>query len=70
MCCIVEFIGTHPIVFSNVLALTASGHFVPTQLLKLISIGFTMSRHPRLLLKPLLQISNGPFRCVSANVTQ
>ena len=60
MCCIVEFIGTHPVVFSNVLA-TTSGHFELTQLLKLIAIGFTMSRHPLLLLKSLLQISNVPF---------
>lgn len=36
MCCIVEFIGTNPIVFSNVLPLTASRHIVLTQLLKLL----------------------------------
>ena len=46
MCCTVEFTGTNPIVFSNVLAPTASGHFVLMQHLRLISIGFTMCLHP------------------------
>lgn len=54
----IEFTETNPIVFSSVLVLTVSAHFVLTQLLKLlICIGITTSPHPLLLLEAVVAIS-------------